>query len=137
MELNIVLFIGKPGSGKGTQAKMLAEHTGWKIISTGDLFRALAKEESVVGRKTRETIDNGFLMPPWFAIYLFQKAVFEASPNEGLIFEGSGRKPGEAALIVETLSFIGRPFKAVHVAVSDEEIVERLTGRQGKETRAD
>jgi adenylate kinase len=137
MELNTVLFIGKPGSGKGTQSKLLAQHTGWQVISTGDLFRGMAKEDSVVGRKTKDVIDNGFLMPPWFAIYLFQRAIFEASAEQGLIFEGSGRKPSEAELIVETLEWLGRPFKAVHIKVSDEDIVTRLTGRRGEEARAD
>ena len=137
MNLTTVLFIGKPGSGKGTQSRMLAEKTGWQVISTGDLFREMAKEDSVVGRKTKEVIDNGFLMPPWFAIYLFQRAVFEAAAEQGLIFEGSGRKAPEAELIVETLEWLGRPFKAVHIKVSDEDIVARLTGRRGQEARAD
>lgn len=137
MELNTVLFIGKPGSGKGTQSRLLSEKMGWKVVSTGDLFRAMAQEDSVVGRKTGEVIDNGLLMPPWFAIYLFQRAIFNAKADEGLIFEGSGRKPSEAELIVETLTWLGRPFKAVHIKVSDEDIVARLTGRRGEVARAD
>lgn len=137
MDINTVLLIGKPGSGKGTQAKLLSEKTGWKIISTGDLFRAMAKEDSVVGRKTKEVIDNGYLMPPWFAIYLFQHAIFSAGADEGLIFEGSGRKAPEAELIVETLEWLGRPFKAVHIKVTDEDIVNRLNGRKSEQARAD
>ena len=137
MELNTVLMIGKPGSGKGTQSKLLSEATGWKIVSTGDLFRTMAKEDSVVGRKTAETIDKGYLMPPWFAIYLFQRAIFSASAADGLVFEGSGRKPPEAELIVETLEWLGRPFKAVHIKVTDEDIKNRLSLRKGQEGRAD
>lgn len=130
-------MIGKPGSGKGTQSKLLADALGWEIISTGNLFRSMAKEESVVGRKTAEVIDKGLLMPPWFAIYLFQRAIFGAKQNEGLVFEGSGRKPPEAELIVETLEWLGRPFKAVHIKVSDDDIRARLDLRKGVEGRAD
>ncbi len=137
MKSDIVLFLGKPGSGKGTQASLLSEKTGWRIISSGGMFREMALEDSVVGRKTKDVIDQGLLMPPWFAIYLFQRAVFTAEEGHGLIFEGSGRKVSEAEMIVEVMKWLGREFRVVHIKVSDEDIIARLNKRREIEGRAD
>ncbi len=137
MDLNTVLLIGKPGSGKGTQATLLAEKTGWKTIASGDLFRALMKEETPVGRKMREEIEQGLLAPDWFAMYLFQKSTLELPVDQGVIFDGFGRKVPEAKVVIDVLNWLGRPFTAVHVKVSDEEIMDRLTKRRAVSGRAD
>lgn len=137
MDLNTVLFIGKPGSGKGTQAKLLSEKTGWNTIASGDLFRALMKEETPVGARMREEIEKGFLAPDWFAMYLFQKSILNYSAEEGVIFDGFGRKVPEAKVVVDVLTWLGRPYKAVHVKVSDEEIIDRLGKRSAVSGRAD
>lgn len=137
MELNTVLFIGKPGSGKGTQAALLSEATGFKVTASGDLFRALMKEETEVGRKMKSEVEQGLLAPDWFAMYLFQKSVLNLPSSEGVIFDGFGRKVPEAKVVVEVLNWLGRPFKAVHVKVSDAEIIERLGKRAAVSGRAD
>lgn len=137
MDLNTVLLIGKPGSGKGTQAALLAEKTGWQTIASGDLFRALMKEDTEVGAKMREEIEKGLLAPDWFAMYLFQKSVLTLSSTQGVIFDGFGRKVPEAKVVVDVLTWLGRPFTAVHVKVSDAEIIDRLEKRKGVSGRAD
>lgn len=137
MELNTVLFIGKPGSGKGTQAALLSEKTGWQTIASGDLFRALMKEETEVGKKMREEIEKGFLAPDWFAMYLFQRSILNHPLDTGVIFDGFGRKVPEAKVVIDVLTWLGRPFTAVHVKVSDAEIIDRLEKRKGVSGRAD
>jgi adenylate kinase len=137
MNVNTVLFLGKPGSGKGTQAKLLSEKTGWKAISSGDMFRALAHEDSLASRKYTEEGNRGLLAPDWFATYLFQKTILTYPENEGIIFDGFGRKVPEAENVVDVLTWLERPFTAIHVKVSDEEIVTRLTKRAAVSGRAD
>lgn len=137
MDVNTVLFIGKPGSGKGTQARLLSEKTGWQTIASGDLFRALMQEDTEVGKKMREEIEKGFLAPDWFAMYLFQKSVLHFPPEEGVIFDGFGRKVPEAKVVIDVLKWLGRGVKAVHVKVSDAEIIDRLHMRSAVSGRAD
>lgn len=137
MEFNTVLFIGKPGSGKGTQALLLKEKTGWDIFSSGDMFRDINKQDTFIGRKMRAEHEQGLLAPNWFATYLFQKTVFALPGDAGVIFDGFGRKVPEAKLVVEILNWLERPFRAVHVKVSNEEVCTRLIKRRDTAGRAD
>ncbi|MFZ1987767.1 MAG: nucleoside monophosphate kinase [Minisyncoccia bacterium] len=137
MEVRTILFIGKPGSGKGTQAKLLSEVTGSPIMSSGDAFRAIAKEDSMVGRRVHEELSQGLLMPEWFAMYLFQKSVFSLSETSSVLFDGFGRKLPEAKMVVDVLSWLGRKLEVVHIRVSDEHILNRIEKRKGIEGRAD
>lgn len=137
MEMNTILFIGKPGSGKGTQSALLSVKTGFKAIASGDLFRALIKEDTHVAELMREEHEKGLLAPDWFATYLFQKSILNILPEEGIIFDGFGRKVTEARTVIDVLTWLKRPFTAVHIKVSDEEIVERLQKRSLVSGRAD
>jgi len=137
MELNTILLIGKPGSGKGTQASLLSESTGWPITVSGNLFRALIKGDDHVAMRMREEHEKGYLAPDWFATYLFQKSILPVPPESGIIFDGFGRKVPEAKTVIEVLNWLGRPFRAVHIKVSDEEIVSRLQKRSEVSGRAD
>jgi adenylate kinase len=137
MNLNTILFIGKPGSGKGTQTALLSEKTGWPVFASGDMFRALAKEETLAGQKYRKDMEAGLLAPDWYAAYFFQKTILPQSPEQGVIFDGFGRKLPEAKLVIEILNWLERPFRALHVKVSDEEIVDRLEKRGATSGRVD
>lgn len=136
-EPKTVFFIGKPGSGKGTQAKLLAERTGWTILASGAQFRAIAEEDTVVGRRVKEDLAKGLLMPHWFAMYLYQRALFSVPEGTSIIFDGFNRKVEEAELNVATLEWIGRPFTVLNVEVSDEEVSKRLEGRAQVSGRSD
>ncbi|MBP6860093.1 MAG: nucleoside monophosphate kinase [Candidatus Pacebacteria bacterium] len=137
MDFDTILFIGKPGSGKGTQAKLLAEKTGFPIIASGDLFRAIVKEETHIGRKMKEEHEQGLLAPDWFAMYLFQKSVLGLDPSSGIIFDGFGRKVPEAKVVVDVLNWLERKFTALYVDVPDSDIIERLELRKESSGRAD
>lgn len=132
-----IFFIGKPGCGKGTQAKLLSERTGWAVISAGQQFRAIAALDTGVGHKIKSEIEAGLLAPHWFAMYLFQKALFALPDDASAIFDGFNRKLPEAELILESLSWLMRPFSIFDIRISDEEVHRRLAGRKEAEGRQD
>jgi len=132
-----VFFIGKPGCGKGTQAKLLSERTGWPVRASGAEFRTIAAEDTVVGRKIKSEIDEGMLAPHWFAMYLYQRALFSLPEDSNVIFDGFNRKIEEAQLIVDSLQWIGRPFVVLEIDISDGTMRERLQGRSRTSGRAD
>ncbi|MBU6214229.1 nucleoside monophosphate kinase [Patescibacteria group bacterium] len=137
MTIKTIFFVGRPGSGKGTQAKLLADKTGWPVISAGKLFRSLSAEQTPVGRKIKEENDAGMLQPHWLATYLYLKALFELPADADAIFEGFNRKMAEAELIVESLAWIGRSPIIINIEISDEEARERIEKRKTIEGRAD
>lgn len=129
--------MGKPGSGKGTQVKLLSEKTEWPSMSSGDAFRGIAKEESAVGHRVKHEMEEGFLMPDWFAMYVFQKSIFSMPENASAIYDGLGRKLPEAEMMLKVLEWLGRKLEVVHIDVSDKHILDRLEKRKGAEGRAD
>ena len=137
METRTVFFIGKPGCGKGDQTRLLSKETGWSIFASGDLFRAIASEDTPVGKKVKEENDAGILQPYWFAMYLFLKTLFSIPADSSAIFDGFSRKMPEAELVIDAMKWLNRPFTVLHLRVSDEEIKHRLTLRKEKEGRAD
>lgn len=137
MDTPIIFFIGKPGSGKGTQAKLLAEKTGWPVFSTSDELRNIVATGTTAGRKIKEVMDSGALTPYWVAQYVYLKVLFSVSDDEAIIFDGTGRTRPEAEIVADSLSWMGRPFRIFHLTVPDGEIHQRIAVRREKESRAD
>lgn len=137
MGAKVVFFIGKPGCGKGTQARLLSEQTGWQVFSSGKLFRAIAEEDTFAGRKSKKELAEGLLMPHWFAMYLYLKKLFELSDNESAIFDGFNRKEDEAKLIMDSMRWLGRDYQVINIEVSDKAVQERLLKRYEAEKRDD
>ncbi|KKW39945.1 MAG: hypothetical protein UY89_C0009G0009 [Parcubacteria group bacterium GW2011_GWA1_54_9] len=137
METRTIFFIGKPGCGKGDQTRLLSEKTGWPIFASGDLFRAIAQENTPVGKKVKEENYAGILQPYWFAMYLFLTTLFSIPEGGSAIFDGFNRKLPEAELVIDAMKWLNRPFTVLHLKVSDEEIKNRLALRKEKEGRAD
>lgn len=137
MNPQTVFLIGKPGCGKGTQAKLLAERTGWQVVGSGKQFRAIAEEDTPVGRKVREENHHGILQPHWFAMYLYLKNLFALPEGKGVIFDGFNRRIEEAELNAASLEWLERPYSVVLIEISEEEAIKRASGRRETETRAD
>ena len=137
METHTIFFIGKPGCGKGDQARILSEKTGWKVITAGDQFRTMSAEDTPIGRKMKAANDAGMLQPHWLAEYLFLKNSFSLADTGSIIFDGFARELSEAGLIMKSLSWLGRNFSVLHLKVSDEEIKHRLALRKEVQGRAD
>ncbi|MDP1707038.1 MAG: nucleoside monophosphate kinase [bacterium] len=137
METRTIFFIGKPGCGKGDQAKLLSEKTGWKVVTPGEQFRSMSAEDTPVGRKVKSVNDVGMLQPHWLAEYLFLKNLFFLPEEEGVIFDGFARKVPEAETVIDALTWLDRPFSVLYLHVSDEEIFHRLALRKEIEGRVD
>ncbi len=137
MKPQTIFFIGKPGCGKGTQAKILSEKTKWNIIASGEQFRSIATEDTPIGNKIKSEIDAGVLAPHWFAVYLYLKSLFDVGGDSSIIFDGFNRKEQEAKLVVDSLVWLGRSFTVINLVVSDEEVRRRLIERKDVEHRAD
>ncbi len=130
-------MVGRPGSGKGTQAKLLAEKIGAPIFSTGGEFRSLAAGSSYLGKRLKGAMEGGELLPHWLASFTFQKVIFGLEPEDKIVFEGACRTEPEAALFEEMSKWLSRPYKAIYLAISEEEAWTRLLARAGTEHRAD
>jgi len=137
MKSHTVFFIGKPGCGKGTQARLLAEQSGWPIFASGKLFRDISQQDTPVGRKVKTENDAGMLSPHWFAMYLYLKSLFSITEDSGVIFDGFNRKVPEAELVIDSLRWLGRSFVVLNIQISDDEVRRRLLGRKEIEGRAD
>lgn len=128
---HLFFFVGRPGSGKETQSKRLAEKLGFEIFMTGAKFREIVASGSFLGERIRHIYEQGLLMPSWVADYMFENFVFNLPPEEGAIFEGSGRDVNQAKVIEEVCTFLGRPYTVFNLEVSDAEVMARsaLRGR--------
>lgn len=135
--INTILLMGRPGSGKGTQAKMLADRFGWTHFSTGDRFKVLRDEDSALGKNVREAYDAGKLLPDWFATYLFQDTAFTLEHAGGLVSEGYPRSVSQARIFDDILSWLARPYRVFDLAVPDEEVMRRMLARSEVEHRPD
>ena len=137
MKSHTIFFIGKPGCGKGTQTRLLAERSGWPVFASGELFREIAKLDTPVGRKVKIENDAGLLAPHWFAMYLYLKSLFSVTEDMGVIFDGFNRKIPEAELVIDSLKWLNRSFIVLNIHISDDEVRRRLLGRKEIEGRED
>jgi adenylate kinase len=136
-DLKTVFFVGRPGSGKGTQAKLLAQHLGWRIFSSGDHFKHLIAHSELLGGRIKADYDRGQLSPDWLADYFFEEAVFNASLDSGVVSEGFPRSLPQAELADEILRWLGRSYRVVHLVVSEDSALARQLNRAKTEHRPD
>ncbi len=128
-----IVFLGKSGSGKDTQAEILAEKLKPSLlVSTGDLAREIMESNTLIGKRVKETLAEGGLLPAWLASFLWEKKLAgEFVGEENLIFPSSPRRVPEAKEIDEVIKWLGRDGKveAVLVDIPDEEVFTRLLKR--------
>ncbi|MBU6323583.1 MAG: nucleoside monophosphate kinase [Patescibacteria group bacterium] len=135
--IKTVFLFGRPGSGKGTQAKLLAEGLGWGVFSTGDKFKELRDGGGRMGERVRAAYDAGKLVPDWFPSYLYEDALLALAPEDGVVCEGFPRTVGQAELAHDVLAWLERPYRVLHLAVSEEESLRRMLERAKTEDRPD
>lgn len=122
-----IIMLGAPGAGKGTQAKMIANKYGIPHISTGDIFRANIKEGTELGKKAKEYMDQGLLVPDELTVDLVVDRLQKEDCANGFILDGFPRTISQAEALKnanQTLDF------AIDVDVPDESIVNRMAGRR-------
>jgi adenylate kinase len=133
-----ILFLGAPGSGKGTQGQVLARRLGVPKIATGDILRAAMKDGTPLGKQAKRFYDAGKLVPDNVILDLIRVEVAKPEAQEGAIFDGFPRTAAQAELVDKTLAQRGQ--RLTHVLLLDvpeEELVRRLHGRAQQEGRTD
>ncbi len=135
--MNTVLLIGRPGSGKGTQAKILSNELGWIRLSAGDLIKEIRDGSEPFSPRVREMYDKGTLLPDWFADYLLESNLLELDTHVGVIAEGFGRTRSQAKHLSEIVEWLGRKLIVVNLEVSEEEVMRRMLERAKTEDRPD
>jgi len=126
-----LIFLGPPGAGKGTQAKMLVERYGIPQVSTGDILRAAVAEGTELGKKAKEYMEAGKLVPDEVVIGIIEERLKQSDCEKGFILDGFPRTVPQAEALDKVLEKMGR--KIDHVLtldVPEEELIRRLTGRR-------
>jgi adenylate kinase len=128
--MNIV-FLGPPGAGKGTQAKILIERYGIPQISTGDMLREHRAKGTELGKKAQEYMDKGQLVPDEIILGMVKERLSQPDCQKGFILDGFPRTVAQAEALDKLLSEMGRKLDfALALIVPDDLLVERLTGRR-------
>jgi len=131
MKSRNIIFLGRSGSGKGTQAELLMKKFALVNIDTGDILRRLAKKNDKFGKTVLETISHGKLVPIWLVIYCWLDQLLKIPSKKGIIMEGSPRQLEEAKILEEVFSWLGREdFKVVYLQTSAKEVTQRLLTRR-------
>ena len=126
-----IIMLGAPGAGKGTQAKMLAEKFNIPHISTGDIFRANIKNGTELGKKAKEYMDKGQLVPDELTVEILLDRVANDDCKDGYVLDGFPRAIPQADVLDKELTKLGDKVDfAINVDVPDENIVRRLSGRR-------
>lgn len=134
---SIYVFIGKPGSGKGTQAKLFAEKLGLPLFNTSTELKTVADNNPPIDAKIEAQMERGELVPYWLASFLWQKKLLALAPDEGLVIEGALRVASEAKLFHEVMEWLGRSYTVIDLVISDSVVLDRITKRAGIEHRSD
>ncbi|MBN2057545.1 MAG: adenylate kinase [Candidatus Saganbacteria bacterium] len=128
--MNLVFF-GPPGSGKGTQAKLLAEKLKTPHISLGDILREEVRQGTEIGKKAGELMNAGKLVPDELTIALTKKRISQPDCKPGFILDGYPRSAAQAEALDAMLKELGLKLdKVIYFKVDEDAVVERLSGRR-------
>lgn len=126
-----LVFLGPPGSGKGTQAGMASKEFGIPKISTGDILRDAIEQKTDLGNKARECVEGGVLVPDEIVLSLVEERIGKADCGAGFILDGFPRTLIQAEGLEKMLAGCGQALDAVvFIDVADEAVVERLSRRR-------
>ena len=137
-----IVFLGPPGSGKGTQAKVVSQRLSVPAVSTGDMLRIAVRTETPLGMKARAVMAQGELVPDDLMIGLIRERITgadaRAGAQKGFVLDGYPRTIPQAESFEKLLAEDGAVLDAVvNFDVPDPVLVERLSGRADVERRAD
>ena len=128
--MTVIVLIGAPGAGKGTQAPTLAQHLGVPHIASGDLFRAAVRDGSPVGIQARRYMERGQLVPDDITIAMLLERLAAPDAADGAILDGFPRNRAQAEALDAALAERGTSVRrAISIEVPAEELLRRLSGR--------
>lgn len=126
----IIVLIGAPGAGKGTQARLLQERLGIPQISTGDMFREMKDADTPLAKEVREILASGKLVPDEITYEMVKERTSRKDCQGTFILDGFPRTPVQAEMLEELSENQNKPISAVLVDVSFDKLEKRLTGRR-------
>ena len=125
-----IILLGAPGAGKGTQAVMLAEKLKLVQVASGDLFRQALQQETELGKKAKEYMEKGQLVPDEITIQMVLERLAKPDCENGAILDGFPRNLQQAEALDKALSQQAKTIdKVVYIKVPEEELMKRLSGR--------
>ena len=133
-----IVFFGPPGSGKGTQAKLLAKRLDVPAISTGDMLREAVRRETALGRRAKAIMEAGELVPDDVVIGLIRERMAAPDAAAGFLLDGFPRTIAQAEALDRLLGDAGAPLDlVVNLEVAEKALLDRLLGRAVEEGRSD
>lgn len=129
MSRRILILLGPPGAGKGTQASRLSAELGLPHVSTGDLFREHRKQGTELGKRAQEYMDSGRLVPDDLVLDMLFERVAQPDAARGFLLDGFPRTLPQAEALEKRLG-TGAQVRVLDLRVGDKVLVERLTGRR-------
>lgn len=132
-----IILIGRQGSGKGTQGKILAKKYGYKIFETGGALREMAKEDSELGRKVNDITSRGDLVPNEIVMEIVADFLTSTDDKTPVIFDGIPRSVEQQESLDKEIEKVGRSYVALQIELTTDAAVQRLLERGKLEGRAD
>jgi adenylate kinase len=126
----IIVMIGAPGAGKGTQARLLSEKYGYPQISTGDILREMAQADTPLGKEIKETLASGKLVSDQILAEVISNRTSRADCNDGFILDGYPRTLEQASKLEELATQQKKEILLVRVGVQEDLLFKRMTGRR-------
>jgi adenylate kinase len=124
-----LIFLGPPGAGKGTQAKLLAEILKIPHISTGDILRGAVAQATPLGQKAQAYMEKGELVPDELLLDLVRDRLNQSDAQNGWILDGFPRNVSQASFLDKLLQETNQTCECINLEVPDEVLIERMLGR--------
>jgi adenylate kinase len=126
----IIVLMGAPGAGKGTQARLLQDHLQLPQISTGDIFRSLKNADTPLAREVRDIMNAGQLVPDELTIRVVRERTSQPDTRDGYILDGYPRTPAQAAALKDLALEQEHQIVPILIDVPHELLEKRMTGRR-------
>ncbi len=127
----LIMLLGPPGAGKGTQAEFLVKNYNLAYISTGEILRSAVKKGTPLGLKAKQYMEEGQLVPDDVVVGIVKERLADPDCRQGALLDGFPRTVAQAQSLDQVLNDLGCKLDAViHMAVEEEELIARLTGRR-------